>query len=448
MDLREKYPIFYYNSFTIKEDEDYLSCVYNYQIGDYVFTPSVKIAKKVITNKDVDNNFLEYLFFNFGIINAINYYKLVCSKKMVIKCGFLEEEQKDFFKKLFYNGLSEMFYRNKFNLSYDEFLEIETLGKKFEFKEVQDTFKGNLIPVGGGKDSIVTLEYLKPDKEDNKIILYNRSIYPEDEASLMAIYKAGYQDADILRFYLELDPLMLKLNNEGFYNGHIPFSSTLAFASYITAYLSGKKYIVLSNEASANEGNVEGLMVNHQYSKSYEFEKDFRDYTFKYFSPYIEYFSLLRCFNELEIVKEFAKHPEYFPIFRSCNVGMKKNTWCAACAKCLYVTIMLYPFVKEEDIINIFGKNMLDNMENKDLFLGLISPLYDKPFECVGTKEEINYALSLALKTKEHLPKLLQFYKDNYYDEKKTYNVENYFNSEHFINKHFLKLMGFDDNEK
>ena len=447
MNYREKYDVFIYEDYKIFDNSDEIKIEYIYKISDYVFKPVVVINKNHIKNKNYDRSFLDYLFFNFGIINAINYYKLTCAKKIIIKCGYLDQDQKEFFKKLFYNGLGELLYKNNLSIDYNEFLEIETIKKSYLFN-IQDTFNGNLIPVGGGKDSVVTLELLKSERDINDCFLYKRNIYPTDMASLNTIYTAGYDDSSIISFNVTLDSLMLQLNKEGFYNGHVPFSSSLAFASFIMAYLNNKKYIVLSNEASANEGNVKGTNINHQYSKSFEFERDFRNYTEKYFTKHIKYFSLLRCWNEYKIVKEFIKYPKYLDVFRSCNIGGKENKWCGNCSKCLYVYIMLYPFVEKEKLISIFSKDMLDVSEYKDMFLGLINDNYDKPFECVGTKEEINYVLSLAVKKEKNLPKLLKMYKDNYYDEKKTYNIENYFNNENFIEDKFLKMMGYDINEK
>ena len=447
MSFRDKYDVFVYDDYKIYDSIDELKVKYIYKISDYVFNPIVTINKSEIKNVNYNKSFLDYLLFNFGIINAINYYKLTCAKKMIIKCGYLDDIQKEFFKKLFYNGLGELLYKNKLDIKYDEFLEIETIDKEYSFK-IEDTFVGNLIPIGGGKDSIVTLELLKSEKDINDCFLYKRNIYPTDMASLNTIYTAGYDDSNIKSFNVTLDPLMLQLNKEGFYNGHVPFSSSLAFASFIIAYLNNKKYIILSNEASANEGNVKGTNINHQYSKSFEFEKDFRLYSEKYFTKYIKYFSLLRCWNEYQIVKQFIKYPKYLDVFRSCNIGSKENKWCGNCSKCLYVYIMLYPFVEKGKLVSIFGKDMLDVIDYKDMFLGLINDNYDKPFECVGTKEEINYVLSLALKMGNDLPVLLKLYKEKYYDEKKIYNIENYFNNENFIDDKFLKMMGYDINEK
>ena len=134
---------------------------------------------------------------------------------------------------------------------------------------------------------------------------------------------AGYSDEDIIYVERIIDPKLLELNKEGYLNGHIPFSAMLAFLSSTTAALLGIKNIVVSNENSANEETAKG--ANHQYSKSFEFENDFRNYVnqFVYSNEVINYYSLLRPLLEIQIVKLFSNHKKYFNIFKSCNVGSK-----------------------------------------------------------------------------------------------------------------------------
>ena len=443
--LREKYPEFIYESYKVTRGTDGIHVQYTYKLGEHTFEPSVDISVADIRFPEFNIAFIEYLFFNFGIINAINYYKLSCAPKFTIKAGPLDEEQKAFFKKTFYNGLGEFMYVNQLNIPYEDFLEIEaeepsSKASDYEFGDLNCS--GNLIPVGGGKDSVVTLEALQSMHQDNLCFQYNRNIYPENRAAHECITIAGYSADSIADFNLTLDPHMLELNKQGFYNGHIPFSSCLAFAAYIMAYLNKKANIVLSNEASANEGNIAGTNINHQYSKSYEFENDFQNYCNRYFTSKIKYFSLLRCINEYTIVQKFIKFPRYLDVFRSCNVGQKNNTWCGHCAKCLYTFIMLYPFVPITKLETIFGQNMLNDQSLLQIFIGLINPDTTKPFECVGTREEINYSLKLAVEhTHGHLPNLLQYYKTNFYNPQQTYNVENYYNPVHNIPEEYINML-------
>ena len=445
LDLRQKYNKFIFDSFHVDHNADGLHVEYVYKLGEYTFKPTVDIPITDIRNEWLNNDFIDYLFFNFGIINAINYYKLSCAPNFVILAGTLTDEQRTFFQKLFYHGLGELMYVNKFDIPFADFINISAVApeKVPEFK-IGENFHGNLIPVGGGKDSVVTLEALQPMHEDNLCLQFNRNIYPENRAALDCIKLAGYGLDKTVNFNLSFDPLLFDLNKQGFYNGHVPFSSCLAFASIIMAYLNNKKYIVLSNEASANEGNVAGSDVNHQYSKSFEFESDFQNYVNKFITTKIYYFSLLRCMNEYAIVQRFISHPMYLNVFRSCNVGTKENKWCGACAKCLYVYIMLYPFVSAEDLNKIFGYDLLENANLLPLFIGLVNPDAVKPFECVGTKEEIKYSLNLALAkfdNKDDLPYLLKYYNTYFYRADEHFNVEHFFNPEHHIPPEYLKLL-------
>ena len=443
--LRNKYPEFVYESYKVERSAQGIYVKYTYKLGEHTFEPTVNISVSDIRNSEFNIPFLEYLFFNFGIINAISYYKLTCAPKFVIKAGALDDEQKEFYKKLFYNGLGEFMYVNQLNIPYDQFVEIEANEPSNEIPDYEldgVEFHGNLIPVGGGKDSVVTLEALRDMHADNLCLLYNRDIYPLNVAANNCITQASYPKDSIADFNLTLDKHMLELNQQGYYNGHIPFSSCLAFAAYIMAYLNNKKYIVLSNEASANEGNIAGTNINHQYSKSFEFENDFRNYCNKYFTPKIQYFSLLRCINEYTIIQKFLKNPRYLDIFRSCNVGMKENKWCGHCAKCLYVFIMLYPFVPLDHLQIIFGNNLLNDQSLTDIFVGLINPDTTKPFECVGTREEINFSLKLAIEnTSGNLPYLLQYYKNNFYNPQAVYDVTNYYNPQHNIPEEYLNML-------
>ena len=123
-ELRQQYPEFIYDSFKINRLADGFHVEYNYILGEHTFKPQVFIPISDIKNEWINDDFIEHLFFNFGIINAINYYKLTISPRFIIRAGKLDDDQKAFFKKLFYNGLGEFWYVNQLNITYDDFLEI------------------------------------------------------------------------------------------------------------------------------------------------------------------------------------------------------------------------------------------------------------------------------------------------------------------------------------
>lgn len=197
--------------------------------------------------------------------------------------------------------------------------------------------------------------------------------------------------------------------------------------------------MALSNESSANEASIIGTNINHQYSKSFEFETDFRNYVHENLSADFNYYSLLRPLSELQIAALFSKTDTYNLIFKSCNVGSKEDVWCCNCSKCLFTFIMLSPFIKSEIMLSIFGENLLDKMNLWNTLLELSGQTEEKPFECVGTIEEVNIALCEIIKQKqnEKLPILLQKYKESGNYQK--YNMLNYkdllqeFNSEHYL---------------
>ena len=203
-----------------------------------------------------------------------------------------------------------------------------------------------------------------------------------------------------------------------------------------------KKYIALSNENSANESNVIGEKINHQYSKSFEFECDFEEYASKYLRAPIKYFSFLRPLNELQIAKIFSKKEKYHNTFKSCNIGSKEEEWkwCCNCAKCLFAYIILSPYLYKEKLVRIFGEDLLEKSNLLNTFLELTGNGETKPFDCVGTFEEVNFAISKTIenieKAKIDLPYLLRYYKDNYKlidtknDLTKIYNEENNLNEE------------------
>ncbi len=444
MEIREKYPEFIFESYSVERATNGIHINFVYKLGEHTFTPSASIPLSSIRNEWINDDVLNEYAFNFGIINAISYYKLSLAPKFTIKCGELDPNQKEFFKKLFYNGLGELMYQNKILMQYEDFMEFDAPEPK-EKKQFayDDDFHGNLITVGGGKDSIITLEALRGMRDENLCMQFNRDLYPENRAALDCIHLAGYGLEKICNFNLTIDKHMLELNGKGFYNGHVPFSGMLAFACAIVAYLNNIKYIIVSNEASANEGNIAGTTINHQYSKSFEFEKDFNNYLQTYLCSKIQYFSLLRCMNEYEIIQKFIKFPSYLKVFRSCNVGTKTNSWCGHCAKCLYVYIMLYPFFDKDRLKEIFGHDLLDDEALGQTFFSLINPDTTKPFECVGTRDEINYTLRLALKNEdEPLPKLLTWYRDNnHLIPEAQYDITNYYNPEHNIPEEYLKAL-------
>lgn len=370
--------------------------------------------------------------FSLGMAELVSYWKCCCAPKVEIRCGGLSEKQKNMWKKLYFNGLGEFFYRNGIDADFDGFMTIEAPAPLPE-KRFKPRLSGALVPVGGGKDSAVTLELLKKAGEDVTPFAINgrKAIYGCIEA-------AGIAPEKSVIFKRTIDKTLLSLNKAGYLNGHTPFSAVVAFSAELCGCFLGKKYAVLSNESSANETYVDGKNVNHQYSKSTEFERDFREYCKDAFSECTEYFSLLRPLSEWQIAREFVKYPQYFPVFQSCNLGGKTDVWCCNCAKCLYVYILLAAFLDDSALFGIFGCDMLQKTELSDMFDGLMLDGEDKPFECVGTKNEVRLALAMALeKRRVSPPPLLKRFAEKFPDYKPA-ELSGFFDRDNFVPEKFL----------
>lgn len=431
--LREKYNTFIYDSFSVENTEEEVIIKFKFIIENLTtFEPELKILK---SNLKIDDKMIENCknaAFHMGMIELISYWKSTCSPNVVIKAGYINDEQIKWFKKLYYYGLGELFYTNGIKISMDDFMNVTCQSDEI-FEDVTNKVNnGYLIPIGGGKDSCVTLECLKNQGENYCLIVNPKPV------TLACANAAGYEDDRIVKVLRRIDGNLLDLNSQGFINGHTPFSSMLAFLSYFVADIIGKKYIALSNESSANESNVEGEKINHQYSKSVEFENDFRYYAAKYLKRNTEYFSFLRPLNELQIAMAFSKFEKYHSIFKSCNVGSKGETWkwCCNCPKCLFVYTILSPFLYKEKLVNIFGEDLFEREDLLTTFVELTGNGENKPFECVGTYEEVCFALSKTISNiekqeKGKLPYLLEYYKNNFrlsnleIDLTKNYYTEN-----------------------
>ena len=396
--LREEYDFFRFQRYDYTLEKDSLYVKFYFSLNDeYFFTPSFEIAKRKFYNfNNLGNNQLDTILFNIGMIELISYWKLACPRKVYITPFRLSEEQIKWWKKLYFNGLGEFFYLNGIKENVDDFMEIICESDISLNKINIPLSDATLVPVGGGKDSVVTLELLK-----NKLPVIPLIINPRG-ATNECVKVAGFSDEQVAVIKRTLDPTMLRMNNEGFLNGHTPFSAMLAFYTLLIGFATNSKYIALSNESSANEPTVPDSEINHQYSKSIAFENDFRDYVNKYISSDIEYFSFLRPLNEIQIASLFSRNKDYYKVFKSCNAGSKTDSWCGKCPKCLFTYLIMSPFISQEDLINIFGKDLLNDNDLQPILKQLKGEADVKPFECVGTIEEVNACLNFSQQTTDN----------------------------------------------
>lgn len=388
LELRKKYPEFIYKRFKHEVIGQDLVIDFEFECGELNFHPKTIFKNIPIKKfKSLDSGVSDNFVFHLGLIEMFSYWKATCSPKILIEAGYLNGEQINWWRSLLLNGMGQYFYENKIDFNDSNFISIKSdSDMKFAFG-LSNTKSGVLIPVGGGKDSAVTLELLK-DQPSAAAFVVNPT-----KASLDCIEKSGIAQKITAERTIDLN--LVKLNELGFLNGHTPYSALIAFMSVFAAYIYGYREVALSNERSSDEENTTylGRKINHQYSKTFEFENEFRNYFTKYISD-INYFSFLRPLYDLQIAKIFSANQKYFSVFRSCNVGQKTNTWCGDCSKCLSTYILLKPFLSDSSLLTIFKENLLTKPSLQNALSELLDPEKVKPFECVGTKEELKKALA------------------------------------------------------
>ena len=435
--LRKQYPVFVYDSYRYERyDDGSLVLSFSFFVDEKIhYNPKIYIKNhSLFADFYASGNWnkLKNFVFAIGMIELLSYWKATCSPVVEVRAGGLDKAAVLFWKKLYFNGLGEFFYTNSIHVSMDEIVEIVP----HCFSDNKKPFFGlkneTIVPIGGGKDSVVTLEELRAVQSLIPLIINPR------EATLETIKVAG-MGGNFLEIQRSIDPLLLELNAKGFLNGHTPFSAMLAFYSLLVGVLSGRKNIALSNESSANEATVIGTEINHQYSKSYEFEADFRIFVKRYLSDELNYYSFLRPLSELQIAWLFSQYPQYFSVFKSCNAGSKQDVWCCHCPKCLFTFIILSPFISPEKMQEIYGENLFEKPSLLHTLQELCGLTAEKPFECVGTIEEVCLALAQAVKKYENLPVLLQYFaKNELYTKYAAVDFNRqlrHFGTEHFLNE-------------
>jgi hypothetical protein len=326
------------------------------------------------------------------LIAGVSYYKACIPPMMEPGDLPLDEDLMEFLNSLYIKGLAEFAYVNEIELESRVNFTVNS-SENHTSLEV-DLPERALVAMGGGKDSLVSLELLRKGGLDVQAICVGQSKLIADTAKA-----AGLPLVQIER---ELSPALNRMNEAGALNGHVPVTAINSAILLCASILYGYRWIVFSNESSADEATLTdsaGKEVNHQFSKSLEFEKGFRKIIKSQVSRGIEYFSLLRPLKELAIAQKFSELTQYHKVFSSCNRNFHRDgpritgRWCGDCPKCRFTTLALAPYMQPEEIEAMMGINLLDESEQEDGFRALCNLGVNKPFECVGSVDESKAAL-------------------------------------------------------
>ncbi|MSR68124.1 hypothetical protein EXS65_04885 [Candidatus Peribacteria bacterium] len=389
--------------------------------GSITFEETLMLPNEPFTNKMQQRMpQIQKALFALHLIGGISYFKTCIPRKMILETGTLSRTEAKFWNSVYENGLGEFFFKN--NIDFKGLINFpETEVKPEESAGLRTRLEPNpmkrvLVPIGGGKDSIVTAELLK--KSGVQVTLLRMGSHPLiDELA----HQSGLPMLTVKR---SISGNLFDLNEQGALNGHVPITAYLSVLSVLVALLYDFDAVVMSNERSANEGNVtfKGMDINHQWSKSIMFEKALRRYVTETIGTSIEYFSLLRPLSELRIAEIFTGFPQYFPHTTSCNTNWKllkksqkdggglprearsaakSEVWCNKCPKCAFVFCCLSAFLPKAELEKMFGTNLFEHDWLLPLYRELLGTVNFKPLECVGTSDETKAAFLLAMKRNE-----------------------------------------------
>ena len=357
---------------------------FSYALGELRFAETLQFPSGANAGAAASPAFAKLLDLT-AVVLGVSYFKL--KAPLQIEVGFaLTANERDFAIDVYSNGLGEFYARNRLN--HFGRIEIATPVDHRRARASPLLRDRALLPIGGGKDSLVSVELLEAAGLDYSPFAVNPKgpiLSSVDKIGRTPLYVTRTLDAEVIR--LGQQP--------GYLNGHVPSTAINSMIAALTALLFSYNRVILSNERSASEGNVvhDGRVVNHQYSKSLDFEVRIANVLADATGGVLGYFSLLRPYSEAKIAKLFARETRFDHVFSSCNRNFRLSghdgpLWCGECPKCHFTFLILAPVMAKERLLGIFGKNLLDLPANEHSFRELTGLAGQKPWECVGEIEE------------------------------------------------------------
>jgi hypothetical protein len=339
----------------------------------------------------VDTAALERALLHLHIAAGTSYYKTAAPPVVSVESDALSPSEVAFHRHLYDEGLREFAVGNGLPVPRPVTIAPRSSASRRPLPAGRGGSRRLVVPIGGGKDSMVLIEALRP--LNPQLLAVNPHRLVTDLAE-----RAGL---DLLVVRRELSPNLSALNRAGARNGHVPITAIISLIAALGSTVYGYDTIAMAIERSASEETVlvEGVPVNHQYSKSVEFERLLAGLVATSIDPGLTYGSALRPYSELAIARAFAPLTRYHSIFCSCNTVFRQSAgaderWCGECAKCRFVGLMLAPFMSPEALSAVIGRDMFADRLQVAGFAALMSD-DDKPFECVGERRESAAALRM-----------------------------------------------------
>lgn len=325
------------------------------------------------------------------LVAGLSYYKAGAARRVDVGLTPLGPAGTKLLAAALHEGLGEFAFRNELPLDDVQIFGGTEVGAS---KLTLDPERV-LVPFGGGIDSVVTTALLA-DHLDQTLFV----VSPSSGRFTPLEATAAVTGLDIVRATRSLDKQLL--GDEPFFHGHVPVTAMVTLLAAVAAAASGRGGVVMSNERSASAPNLRwnDLEVNHQWSKSLDAEILIAEALSERIGDQLTVASLLRDRSEIWVAQVFSDLPQFHHVFRSCNRAFAQardrrlDTWCGECDKCLFINLMLAPFLSREALVDIFHHEPLSDERLSDQLRVLVGvgTVY-KPFECVGDPDESAAAL-------------------------------------------------------
>ncbi len=368
----------------------------HYCVGDpeqpsFTFVETVEFDHKL-----VDSQRLRAALRVLHLLAGVSYYKSIAPTTIVAPA--LSGAERELVSAMYDEGLREFAYRNDLGVPLP--VDLHELAPPDAPAGAPETDPARaallpdeenprvLIPIGGGKDSALVADLVPA-------------------GTLMAVSPKGAQEhlashlgRPLRRVQRHLDPQLRDLVAAGALNGHVPVTAINSAIAVSLAVSVGFDEVLMGLERSASEPSlvVDGVEVNHQFSKSARAEQLLKNA----FEPTgVRYLSLLRPMTELAIgaavgarglAADIVSCNRVFTIW-SENDSSRTQRPCGECAKCLFTALMLAPALSPEQVGEYFGRDLLDEQAHLEPVRELWSA--EKPFDCVGERRETAAAVAL-----------------------------------------------------
>jgi UDP-N-acetyl-alpha-D-muramoyl-L-alanyl-L-glutamate epimerase len=327
------------------------------------------------------------------LLAGLSYYKAGAARRIDVGDIPLGEAGRALLDAALLEGLGEFAYRNEL------FLDDVVIdgGRDVVEHKINLDAERVVVPFGGGIDSVVTTSHLASHLDQTLFIVSPTSgrFAPLEET-------AHVTGLPVIRARRSLDPQLLS-HDASFFHGHVPVTAMVTLLAAVAAVASGRGGVVMSNEHSASAPNLRrgALEVNHQWSKSLLAERLIARAIEERIGDELVVASFLRDRSEIWVAEAFSRLDRYHHVFRSCNRAFTQaleerlGTWCGECDKCLFINLMLAPYLSRATLSDIFHHEPLSDPARDAQLRILVGVGVDaKPFECVGDPDESAAALA------------------------------------------------------